>query len=343
MARDKRPKRLSVADIRAIQSLARLLRKTLEIHDRTAPNVLYVFEQLKKIFPRLILRIVPDASLKQPARANPRKWTIRIRQSVYEALLRGQWLARWTLCHELAHVIRAHPGMPYREQSDAKRRAWREREANIFVTEFLIPPHLSAKHETTEAISRTFQVSVQSAEIAHFERERDRIRAFSPFEGVRRAAAANEKKLFYYSTIEDQAAAINLAVFQTMNEAKMQSLPVEAFRNNAFSTAVVTAVGSRLLLDAYDSFRRSIGAGEFKEEAALVAAIIHMRPIREIGVQKLSAKQILSINKLCAQFAVRKLLKINASFGETLPDPDDPLSFKSSYLDTLLCLADERI
>jgi hypothetical protein len=343
MARKKRLKQMSLEDIHAVQSLARSLRKTLEIHDRAAPNVLQVFEQLKRLFPKLKLRVVPDSALKQPARANPRNWTIRIRQSLYEALLRGQWLARWTLCHELAHVLRAHPGMPFREQSYEKRKSWREREANVFVTEFLIPPHLAAKCDTAEAISRTFQVSADAAEIAHFESERDRGRLFSPFEGTRKSALATQKKRSYYSSIEDQAAAINLAIFLTTAEARARSLPVEAFRNNPISAANLTAVGSRLLLDAYNSFSRSVGASKFISEATLVAAILYLCPIREIGEARLPTKDILGFNQICAQFAVKKLLKIGRSVDVVLPYPDDPISFKSSYLDSLLGLGEQQI
>ena len=298
MARKNRRKQLSAEDIDAIQSLARLLRKSLEIHDRTAPDVLHIFDQLKKIFPKLILRVVADSSLKQPARANPRTWTIRIRQNVYEALLRGQWLARWTLCHELAHVLRCHPGMPFREQTDEKRRDWKEREANIFVTEFLIPPHLSAKYDTTEAISRIFQVSVDAAEITRFERERDRRRILSPFQRTRAAAADVENKRTYYSAIEDQAAIVNLAIFRAISESRARSLPVEAFRNNPFSAAILAAVGSRLLLDAYGSFPRSIGANKFRSEAALVAAILYVRPIREIGEANSFSRDALNANHI---------------------------------------------
>ncbi len=57
MPRKTGPKPLPVVVVEEIESLARILRKSLAIHDRTAFNVLYVFEQLKKIFPRLKLRV----------------------------------------------------------------------------------------------------------------------------------------------------------------------------------------------------------------------------------------------------------------------------------------------
>ena len=342
MARKGRMRQLSAEDIQAIQSLARLLRKLLKIHDLTAPNVLHVLDQLKKIFPRLILRIVPDTSLREPARAYPRTWTIRIRQSVHEALLRGQWLARWTLCHELGHVLRAHPGLPFRERDGQKRKLWKEREANVFVTEFLIPPHLSAQHESVDAISRIFQVSSHAAEIAHFERERDRKKLHSRIDGVRGSVTAIQSKRAYYTAVEDQATVVFFAITQTIAEAKEKALPVEAFRNNALSTATLASVGSRLLLDAYDSFHRSVGTSGLRCEAALVAAILYMRPIREIGAERSFNPDVLMANQSCAQLAIGRLLRI-ACIDGALPNPDDPVSFESSYLDSLLTLADRHI
>jgi hypothetical protein len=261
---------------------------------------------------------------------------------VYEALLRGQRLARWTLCHELGHILRAHPGLPFRERDSQKRKLWREREANVFVTEFLIPPHLSAKHETIEAISRIFQVSSHAAEIAHFERERDRKKLHSRIDRVRGAVNGTQSKRAYYSAVEDQATAVFFAITQTIAEAMGKALPVEAFRNNPLSTAALVSVGSRLLLDAYDSFHRSAGTSGLRCEAALVAAIFYLRPIREIGAERSFIPDVLRANQRCAQFAVGKLLRIGCIDG-MLPDPDDPASFESSYLNSLLTLADQHI
>lgn len=345
MARKKRgPNPLPIKDVEAIESLARILRKCLEIHDRSAPNVLYVFEQLKKIFPRLKLRIVPDSSLKKPARSAPRNWTIRIRQSVYEALLRGQWLARWTLCHEIAHVLRAHPGKPFREEIGEKRRAWKEREANVFTRRFLIPPHLSAKYTKTEEISHVFQVSSEAAKIALFEQRTERLRSNSSSPYIRAAADAIRARLDYTSLIEDQTAAVLYAIFQTIAEANAMSIPAESFRNNPLSTAMLTAVGSRLLHDAYGSFHRSIGANNFQSAAALVAAISYMHPIREIGDPNSRRAEILILNQKCGLHAVMKLLQFDSRTNRvTLPSPDDPIMFESSYLNDLVQIGADRI
>jgi len=337
MARKNGTKPLPLEDVEAIESLARVLRKSLEIDDRAAPNVLYVFEQLKKIFPRLKLRIVPDSSLKQPARSNPKNWTIRIRQSLYEALLRGQWLARWTLCHEIAHVLRAHPGMPFREEMKEKRRGWKEREANIFVRRFLVPPHLSAKYVKIEEVSRVFQVSSEAAEIALFEQKREQLRANSSSAAIRAIATATRARLAYSSSIEDQAAATLYAILQTIAEANAMSLPAEALRNNPLSAAILTAAGSHLLRAAYESFNRSIGASNFRSAASLAAAISYMRPLREIGEPNSRSEEMSLLNQRCALHAITKLLKTHPkTINAILPSPDDPRLFESSYLNSLL-------
>jgi Zn-dependent peptidase ImmA (M78 family) len=235
MPRTKGPRGLSVEDVESIESLARLLRKILEIHDQAAPNVLLAFEQLRKIFPRLRLRTVPDFSLQKPARSHPANWTIRIRQSVYEALLRGQGLARWTLCHEIAHILRAHPGKPFREEIGKRRKNWKEREANVFVRQFLIPPHLAATCRTVEDVSRLFQVSLDAAEIALFEQRTEHFKTTSNSDGIRAQIQAKRTRLGYSSSLEDQAAAVFCAISQTIGEASALSIPAESFKNNPLS------------------------------------------------------------------------------------------------------------
>src|ERR1051326_238269 len=334
MAGQKRP--IPNQDVEAIESLARIIRKALEINDRTAPNVLYVFEQRKKIFPKLKLRIVPDEYLKKPARSNPKKWTIRIRQSLYEALLRGQWLARWTLCHEIGHVFRRHPGMPFREDLKEKRSGWKEREANIFVRRFLIPPHLSSKCSKVEEISRIFQVSSEAATIALLEQEREQLRANSSSAVIRGAAIAARARVTYVSSIEDQAAVLLCAMFQTLAEARARSIPAEAVGDSPLGAAIQTAVGSRLLCDAYESFNRSIGAANFSGVASLAAAICYMQPLREIGNPNSRSSEISLLNQKCAVYTASKLLNAHRNASYTLfPTPDDPTLFESSYLNAL--------
>jgi Zn-dependent peptidase ImmA (M78 family) len=342
MATQQRP--IPADDIEAIESLARILRKALEINNRTAPNVLYLFEQLKRIFPKLQLRIVPDVYLKKPARSNPKKWTIRIRQSVYEALLRGQWLARWTLCHEIGHVLRAHPGMPFREELKEKRKGWKEREANIFARRLLIPPHLSVKCSTVEEISRLFQVSSEAAQIALLEQEREQLRLNSSLPSIRRAAIAAHARLDYISSIEDQAAATLCAIFQVVTEARALSVPAEPFRDCPLSTAILIAVGARLLCEAYGSFNRSIGAANFCGIASLAAAICYMRPLREIGNPDSRSSEMALLNQKCAASAVAKIMNTHRSAScALLPMPDDPILFESSYLNALQDIGTSQI
>src|SRR5690242_13391715 len=84
-------------------------------------NVLLEFEELKRIFPRLRLKIVDDIDMpNEEARAYPKKWIIKIRRSIYEGLLCGLTRGRWTLLHELGHVLLQHPGHSV-SRSDTKK------------------------------------------------------------------------------------------------------------------------------------------------------------------------------------------------------------------------------
>jgi hypothetical protein len=196
---------------------------------------------------------------------------------------------------------------------------------------------VSAKYGTADAISRIFQVSSEAAEIALFDQQQNLGKSLSSSEAVRRLALEEQTKRNYASSIEDQAAAVFYGIKQALIDAQAASSPMEALRNNPLSSAVLIAIGSRLLLDAYQSFQRSIGADGFAPEAALIAAVDYMRPIREIGEEKTCSEDVLFFNRRCAVHAVTKSLSINHTrFNCALPKSDDPTSFESSYLNELL-------
>ncbi len=234
--------------------------------------------------------------------------------------------------------------MPYREEVGGKRRNWKEREANVFVRRFLIPPHLSAKYDKVEEICRVFQISSEAAEIALFEQRTERVQLNSRSAAFRSLIEARRDRLACFSAIEDQSAAILYAIFQTTTDAKMLSIPVEAFRNNPLSVAILTAVGSRLLSDAYGTFKRSMGAENFGNIASLAAAISYMRPIREIGAPNSSSNDVVLMNQRCAHYAVAKLLGVRlVTFDGAFPRPDERTLFELSYLDSLVQFGADQI
>ena len=138
----RRVKRLLVRDFttQEIGRFTRSIRKMLGRHDQKAQNLLIFFEDLRKIFPRLRMRIVEDAELpKAEAQAYPIYWIIKIRRGVYEGLLRGDKGARWTFAHELGHVLLQHPGRPHRQRVDSSNDVVEQRRTCLRLNYLLLP------------------------------------------------------------------------------------------------------------------------------------------------------------------------------------------------------------
>ena len=158
-----KPAKYTAKTYSEIIRLARLLRQILKIDHRFAPNLLEIFDQLKRFFPKLRLKIVPDFLLPDAeARAYPKHWLIKIRQGIYDGLLRGDARARWTLAHELGHILLQHPRRPFRVRDTNSARPIDprlEREANIFAREFLVPAHLARNYKTIEELRACPQLS----------------------------------------------------------------------------------------------------------------------------------------------------------------------------------------
>ncbi|MGM4885633.1 ImmA/IrrE family metallo-endopeptidase [Tardiphaga sp. 20_F10_N6_6] len=310
-----------------IAQRARLIRKFLDIHDRPTINVLHLFEALSKIFPRLKLRIVPDSHLLEAeARAYPNEWLIKLRHGVREGLLRGEARSRWTFMHELGHVLMQHPGKPFRKKLEEKN-ATIEQQAHIFAAEFLAPTDLVQDCNSVEQVRKRFGLSSPAAR-----------RRFSEVKLDNKTIGAQEQQAHALSSadyidLEDQAASICAATAATIAET---ALPVEPFKNNLFSTSTATAAAAGLLKDAHQSARSSNVDTRTHSAAALVAAILAIKPIREIGIYRTLSPTILSLNQLCALKAVSKYLGVDLTgLEKNLATPTEAtlsMSFESDYL-----------
>ena len=338
MRRDKKPKRRPYAIVE-IANFARLLRKLLGIHNRHGTNLLEIFALLQKAFPKLRLRIVAnDMILRGEARAYPTSWIIKIRQGVLDGLLRGDPGARWTLAHELGHVLLQHPGRPFRDRCAATDVI--EREAHTFAAEFLAPREDVKKHQSAEKIQSICQISLEAAqrridEIALEERSKQF--------GTKRGPPTSPHET---PQSENNAAVIYAAISETLAENTVFS-SIIPFKDNIFSTSILVAKGAQLLLDSYESVYGSTASNELTHSATVAAAILAIRPIRRIGASIAQENEILKLNEMCALKSASILLKMNienlnarcvngsASVG--------PISFPSDYLSELLSLGENVI
>lgn len=313
---------------------ARLARKLLKISDRSTINILELIARLRSIFPRLKTRIVPDVDLGgAEARAYPEQWLIKFGMGIREGLLRSDRGARWTIAHELGHVLLKHPGRPFRNRS-SDRNAVMERQADIFAAEFLAPTALAIECQSADAIRQRFGLSPQAAR-----------RRFAEIELLRKSHLELDsiglEKTAEILGFEDLATIICAAITQTTTESCCSvDLPVEPMRNSLFSASTSTAKAAQILVDAYQSVRGSTSCNKFICAATLAAAIITMRPIREIGETASSRTLLLSLNRACALRAAISYLGIDPKKLDGVltskREAFDAVSFGNDYMSQFL-------
>ncbi len=113
MLRKRRSKQKYVPKSREfIRQKARELRKRLGIDDFHAPDLYYyIILRFLSVFPNFKLKEVPDADLPHSdARAYCKAKVLKVRKSVLQLLSHyGDGRARWTIAHELGHLVLDHP------------------------------------------------------------------------------------------------------------------------------------------------------------------------------------------------------------------------------------------
>jgi hypothetical protein len=328
-------------DPKSIARVSRLLRKLIGIDGRQAPDILEVFSLLRKIFPRLKLQVIPDFILPEAeARAYPRIWTIKIRSGVFEGLLRGDVRARWTLAHELGHITLRHPRRPYRKRIGEEIKGIDrvlEKEANIFATEFLAPTHIAQKYKTVDSIRIAFQISTEAAQ--------HRLDELQRYDGARSRRIAEHDRRDDPFSLEDQLFAVYTSMLTIMSkENSNQKTLVEPIKGDLLYASILIVTAARLLLDAYDSVRKTKCRDNYKVAAAICGAVLYILPIRSAISLKCDTKDMLGINQNCALTAASTLLGINLeTMGSELLQRlfrASIDSFQSGYLRPLVCADD---
>jgi len=99
----------------------------------------------------------------------PYSRTLFIRDTVYEGICNGEPRGRFTVAHELGHILLAHQVTVNRELSSSNMKTYENSEwqANTFASEFLMPEaEMFQKNlRTAQAVAENFKVSLQAAEI----------------------------------------------------------------------------------------------------------------------------------------------------------------------------------
>lgn len=99
----------------------------------------------------------------------PNSRTLFIRDTVYGDICNGEPRGRFTVAHELGHILLAHQVTVNRELASLNMRKYENSEwqANTFASEFLMPEaEMHQKNlRTTQAVAAHFKVSLKAAEI----------------------------------------------------------------------------------------------------------------------------------------------------------------------------------
>jgi hypothetical protein len=154
-----------------IEEQARRLRKTLGIDGFDYPNLADVLHELPDVYPGFKLTSVADRELPHcEAEADCYEKKITVRESVYDAALRDDARARFTLAHEIGHIALGHAGTRLRSTSNnsasfTRNRKREESEASMFAEAFLAPTFLARTCKSAKEICARFGLSKTAAKI----------------------------------------------------------------------------------------------------------------------------------------------------------------------------------
>lgn len=159
--------RVSPLSNEKIKMYAQRFRDVLELTDQTYLRLDVLLEGLAAS-ETIELEIVEDRLLpKRYAVTYPDKNKIVLQESVYDALCEDDNHARFTVAHELGHLIMHRNQMSYaRSKVPAGHKIYEDSEwqADVFASHFLIDSRLVKPKLTVSEISEKFGVSMQAAE-----------------------------------------------------------------------------------------------------------------------------------------------------------------------------------
>lgn len=150
-----------------IKSYAHRLREALQVSNQEYLRLEVLLEALMAS-ETIDLEIVEDHELpKRYAVTYPDRNKIVLQQSVYDALCDGDNHARFTVAHELGHLVMHRNQVAYaRSKVPGGHKIYEDSEwqADVFASHFLIDDKLVTPGMTPDDISLTFGVSLQAAE-----------------------------------------------------------------------------------------------------------------------------------------------------------------------------------
>jgi hypothetical protein len=153
---------------KAIWEVARRVRSILGLKDVMYFPIVHVIElALPRVLPEFELEILDDADLPYAyAEALPDVPAMRIRGTVYERAVSGHYRDRFTLAHELAHLV-LHSEQRLQRAVKSGIPIYRDPEwqANTFAAELLMPVELYKKVNDPEEAKAAFGISALALKV----------------------------------------------------------------------------------------------------------------------------------------------------------------------------------
>jgi len=149
-----------------IAANARAMRKFLKLEEQDYFPVSKVYETLGMMFDGADFQVLEEHEMGDDhGRTYPDSLLIEIRNDVYERACEGEARDRFTLCHELGHLM-MHRGIALSRidpTSPPKIYCNSEWQADTFASYLMMPPPLIGRYGTVEEVMNAFGVSFEAA------------------------------------------------------------------------------------------------------------------------------------------------------------------------------------
>lgn len=156
-----------------MEKRAREARRLFKIDHQIRPDVVTLIFKLKSLGRISDYRRIPDQEMGlDEAVYDPYIGKLKVKESIFAAANSGCNRARFTIAHEIGHILLGHNRIRHRRLDYDKKSATSpvladETQANMFAGAFLAPYHLSEVTLSTSVceLSEHFQISPKAAEI----------------------------------------------------------------------------------------------------------------------------------------------------------------------------------
>jgi Zn-dependent peptidase ImmA (M78 family) len=153
-----------------LEDIARGFLKRIGLENQARPDLMTVITKVKHINPAFNYARIPDHEMTDvEAQWDSEKFVLRMRESVFVGMQRGEPRACMTVWHELSHMILKHEGILNRRavRSGAEvavaRIRIQESEARRLAAVLMAPEHLASDEVTVDGLREMFGLSDEAA------------------------------------------------------------------------------------------------------------------------------------------------------------------------------------